>query len=321
MRDASAPAAPAHPMAPAKPQPSPGSPNAGVGRASIGLGLAGLGASILGGVIPHEDWVVGAGLLVFGVVLVATGRLPWAPLSPSWVLFAGLLAGGTVLANVALTHQIGGPQMLAALLAAILLATGPLCGRRLTPPASRRDVAPEMLALGGGVALGAPLALWAAQAAFKHASGTTPIEWFDATLLVLPVHWMLGALGIQSVPAGQTLRLATPRGPLAVEVGVACSGLQAMALFLGILAVFAVATKPSGKRLAAWSAVGLAGVYVANLLRLVAVVWAGWRFGAQTLQDVHANAGWVFFVAWSLLFALYVRRDLRRAEATGSPTR
>jgi exosortase/archaeosortase family protein len=179
-----------------------------------------------------------------------------------------------------------------------------------------RDLAPC-----AAVAIGVPILVWLVQASFKRLAGATPVEAFEIVMLVTPVHWILGWFGLPSTMKGQTMTLAGPHGPLSVEVGVACSGLQAMALFLGILALFAATERPPGRRLALWTVVGLTGVYVANILRLMTILVAGHKWGATALEDVHANAGWAFFVAWSLLFAFWVRRDLRLHGTRGLPQR
>lgn len=284
----------------------------GTGRACIGLGLGGYGVSILSGVIPHEDPIIGTGLLAFGLVLTVTGTLPSFARSRPWHLVGLGAALLTVVAVATLLTGRGpsGPMLLLALLGAALVAAAAFHARSLH--VGRRSLALRDLAPSAAIALGVPLALWLVQATFKRLSGVTPLEAFEIYFLVLPLHWALGQLGIATTMDGQFLTLPGPQGPLAVQIGVACSGLQAMALFLGILALFSIAERPPGPRLAAWTAVGLTGVYVANLLRLLAIVLSGHGWGAAALQDVHAHAGWAFFVAWSLVFALWVRRDVHR---------
>lgn len=262
--------------------------------------------------MPHEDWLVAVGLLAFGVALTATGTLPrFSRLRRSHVA----VLGAAMLAVVAGAwawggHAPQGPvQLLAILGGATLLAAG-LHGRTVRVGRRThavRDVAPCL-----AVAAGMPLLVWLAQALFKQATGSTPLEAFLVVFLVTPVHWILSALGVRSTAVGQTITLSGPTGPMAIDIGVACSGIQAMALFLGILALFAATQRPSGRRLLAWTVVGLTGVYVANVLRLVVVVLAGRWWGGGALEDAHANAGWAFFVLWSLVFAWWVRRGLDR---------
>lgn len=289
----------------------------GTGSSCIGLGMVGQGLAIVSGVIPHEEPLVAYGLIGFGSVLIATGALPSVPAMGLWHL-AGL--GGSLLGIVALAwaitgHAPAGPMLLLMLLAGGMLIAAPVHARVLR--VRTRSFPVHDLAWCLAVAIGVPILVWIVQATFKRLSGATPLEAFEVAFLVMPMKWALTGVGIPTIVHGQTLTLSGPDSMLVVEVGVACSGLQAMALFLGILGLFAMAERPHGKRLATWTAIGLTGVYLANVLRLIAVVLAGNRWGADALMSVHANAGWAFFVAWTLLFSLYVRRDLARG---GTPS-
>jgi exosortase/archaeosortase family protein len=154
--------------------------------------------------------------------------------------------------------------------------------------------------------------VWGVQAAFKGVAGTTPVEAFVEYGLVLPMAGFAAMLGWSPAVHGQTLTYMTATGPLSVEVGAACSGLQAMALFGGVLAVYLLVERPGGRAVAAWSALGLAGVYLANLARLFVLAVVGHAWGRDALLRVHADAGWVFFVAWALLFAWLARRHSAR---------
>lgn len=282
----------------------------GTGRACIGLGLAGQGVAILSGIVPHEDPIVGAGLLGFGAVLTATGILPrLTRVTQRHVLSAGaaMLIVVTLAWWVTRTAPAGPLVLLLALSCGTLLA-GAFHARELRLRGrviAMRDLGPCM-----AIAVGAPLLVWLAQATFKRLLGATPVEGFEIAFLVTPIHWILGWSGFSSSMDGQLLTLAGPTGPMSVEIGVACSGLQAMALFLGILGMFAVAARPSNRRLVKWAAIGLTGVYLSNVVRLLVVILSGHYWGTEVLYDVHAHAGWAFFVAWSLLFAVWVRRDL-----------
>jgi exosortase/archaeosortase family protein len=89
-----------------------------------------------------------------------------------------------------------------------------------------------------------------------------------------------------------------------------------MAVFGGVLAIFLVTQRPPPGVMAVWTAVGLAGVYVANLVRIVAIVAVGHAWGVAALLRAHAQAGWVVFVAWALLFAHLARRHV---AATAAP--
>lgn len=284
----------------------------GVGRAYLGFALLGWGLAILLGVTPHEDPWIGAGLAVFGFALAASSpRFPefGGTLSPYVVAGAGLSVVAGVLAfNAASGAPLAGPKIPMVLVGAGLVAAAPFLGRRLPIGRKGRTMTVASLVIASLAVLGAPLAIWGLQAATKGVVSTTPVEAFTRFALVAPVAALLQATGFAPSVDGQTVTYATRSGPLALEVGAACSGIQAMALFAGVLALFMWAEKPGGRRLALWSAIGLGGVYVVNLLRLVMLFLVGYQWGAPALLQVHAQAGWIFFVGWALLFGFLVRR-------------
>lgn len=290
---------------------------ASLGRAYLGLAMLGWGLSILLRVTPHEDPWVGGSLAVFGFALVASApRLPEFPgsLSPFLVAGAGLAAMASVFAfNAATGAPLNAPKVTMVVVGAALVAAAPFLGRRIPVGRKGRSVTVEALVVSGLATLGAPLAVWALQAATKGIVGTTPVEAFTQFALVLPVGLFLQGTGFSPSIEGQTVTYATRDGPLSLEVGAACSGIQAMALFSGVLALFLWAEKPGSRRLAIWSAIGIGGVYVANLLRLVMLFLVGYQWGPDALQQAHAQAGWIFFVGWAILFARLARGSRSRS--------
>lgn len=296
---------------------SPGS-NSSSGAALVGLAILGLGLSMVLGVMPHEDRIVGAGLTVFGAaLLVARGRLPKVPLLPAWSALAlGLASVGLVLGyQVVFRTRYDVPKVAILLVGTLVVACAPFLARVVPLPGRRGRGAPLGTLLVCLLAiLGAPLAAWASQAAFRSLMGSTPIESFVAVALIPPVGALMWTLGLDPSFSGQTITYLTPRGPLSVNVGAACSGVQAMALFGAVLAIFIVAERPAGRRMALWSIVGILGVYVANILRITTLMVVGYGWGPRALEQVHAQAGWVFFVAWALLFAWLARTPAGRGK-------
>jgi exosortase/archaeosortase family protein len=272
-------------------------------QAYVGLAVLGWGLSILLGVVPHEDLVVGTALTIFGAILVARSRLPTiAALNPLVPAITGaVIVHAVVLHAVLVTPELN-PQKTALLLFGLaLVGATPFLHLRLG--SEKRNVSIATLVACSLPVLGMPLLVWATQAAFKGAVGSTPLEAFIHYALLLPLAGFLGAIGLDPAVQGQAITYATPRGPLGVNVGAACSGIQAMALFSGVLALFLVVERPAGKRMLQWTMIGLLGVYAANLLRLAFLTMVGYGWGVDALLQVHAQAGWVFFVSWALLFA------------------
>lgn len=283
----------------------------GAGRAYLGLALLGWGLAILIGVTPHEDLVVGVGLGVFGLALFATSpRLPELRPVPAWVVAtAGLfLVGAVVGYELVVGTGFGGPKAALVVLGAVLVAAAPFLERRIPFGRGGRSLPLSSIAVWCATVLGAPLAVWALQAVTTGIVGTTPTEAFVSFGLIVPLAWFLWGLGLRSDVDGQLVTYATREGPLTLEVGAACSGIQAMALFGGVLALFLWTERPRSRRLALWCTLGIVGVYLANLLRLAFLTLVGYQWGPDTLLRAHAQVGWVFFVGWALLFSWMARR-------------
>ncbi|HUR70228.1 MAG TPA: exosortase/archaeosortase family protein [Candidatus Thermoplasmatota archaeon] len=273
----------------------------------LGLASLGEGLFILFRVVPHESPLLGAGLAALGALLLFFARPARIERLPrAAVGLAGAAIAGAVLAFNLLRHSTFAPPEIALVgLGLLLVALAPFVDRAgvATPVAWALPVA------------GAPLAVWAAQAFTKTSfGGATPLELFIVYGLVTPMALILDGIGFPSTVHGQVIVFPTARGSMSLNVGAACSGLQAMGLFSGILLMFIVTEKPDWRRGAFWCAIGLFGVYAINVIRLVVLALVGYQWGSAALQWTHANAGWAFFVAWTGIFAwLAMGRKPKRA--------
>lgn len=274
----------------------------------------GQGLLVVLGVLDHElPRPVAWGIVIGGVGLLAWGGLPHLRVGRArLVRILGLAAVAGVLAY----NLVAGSSMILpewAILAyglLLVLAAGHL-DRRL----GRVDVG-TLVAYSFPLVL-APLALYAVNAATTSGLGGSPLAWYVRYLLVIPMGFALRATGMDVQLIGDTVRLMTPDGPLFLTVGIVCAGLYAGVLFLGVFALFAWQQETPPGRLAAYLALGLAGVHLANVLRLVLLALVGYEWGAQALQDFHRHAGWVLFLLWMIVFwALVLRRFEGRREPT-----
>lgn len=289
------------------------------GRAFVALFLLGLGLAIVVGVIPHEDRYVGLAVLALGAALLLVDRhLPHLRVTP---LAIGLAGAGLALAF--LLSALNGKPFNA------VKWTGLGLGLALVEVAAFATLWPTRAArialqvAGWSVAvIGAPLLVWGTQALFASTAGATPTEAFVRYGLLVPISWLASALGWDPVMSGQTLSYATPQGRIAVDVGAACSGVQAMMLFGAVLALFVWTKRPGNRELATWMAIGIAGVYAANLVRLAALLAVGHAWGLDALMQAHAQAGWLFFAAWALAFSWLAARNVKpRAVAPAAVPR
>lgn len=292
-------------------------PVASRARLLVGLLLAGQGLLVVTRVLDHEaPLVVGWLVLVAGLALCAWGRFPTLARGASSPARAWVVAGVGVVAvvgvlgyNASRGSTLGGPEVAILSYGVALVVASRSLDRRLLGT----DVA-TLVAFSFPLVL-APLSLFAVNAAILSGQGATPLGWYIEATLVTPMAAALRWLQLDAAMVGDAVRIATPRGVLFLSVGVVCAGLYASVLFLGIFALFAWERRTPPARLAAYLAVGLVGLHVANVLRLVLLGVVGWKWGAEALQVTHKHAGWVLFLAWSVLFWAVV---LRRFEGPGA---
>jgi exosortase/archaeosortase family protein len=274
-----------------------------------GLLLAGYGVLIATRVLAHERFIIGVLLLASGAVLAWHGRprsggpLPRAREAGghacrAWLVTAfGVTAAGGVLAYNALAASTLSPPEVAIVAYGVGLIAA---ARFLTKRVAGTDVG--NLVAWSFPLVAAPLGLWALDALINAYQGGSPVDRVIEITLVVPLAWTLGVLGYTVDTTGQALLMDTPRGLLALGIGLVCAGLHPGVLFLGVFAFHAWRERTPALRLTALLALGLAGVYAANLLRLLALAAIGHAWGGDALQTAHAHAGWIIFVGWMILY-------------------
>ncbi|HLE96476.1 MAG TPA: exosortase/archaeosortase family protein [Candidatus Thermoplasmatota archaeon] len=318
-------------------------------RPVAGLLLAGQGLLVVLGVLDHEAplWL-GLATLIAGVALVAgpalflsfrstarrialAGRgVPGSKvppletrLSPRVAATRGrrLAIGGLGAACVvgvlgyalAARSSLAAPEWAILAYGAALLAAAAFLDRRLAG-------VPVTTLAGWSLPLVlAPLGLWAVQALLEGHADAGPMRWYVRALLVRPMASALAVFGLDVAVLDETVRIATPQGALFLTVGAVCSGLYATVVFCGVFGLHAWerGTKPA--RLAVLLAVGIAGLHVANVVRVVALGLVGWAWGGAALQGFHRHLGWVLFLVWSVLFWAVVLRRFEAPSARDAP--
>ncbi|HVL47519.1 MAG TPA: archaeosortase/exosortase family protein [Candidatus Thermoplasmatota archaeon] len=286
--------------------------------AFAGLALLGQGLIILARLNDHEAGLAGGALAsLAGLALLALawrmGRTPDAPepaasrRASRLALGVGLAAAGGVVLREAMTGSgLSAPEWAILAYGLALVGLAPFVARRVA------GVPVATVVAGSYALLLAPLGLYALHALGERDLAWAPLGLYVKHLLVAPLGWSLALLGHDVAWTGETIRVATARGPLFLTVGVACAGLYAGALFTGVFLHFAASAKASAPRLAGYLALGLLGLHVANVLRLVLLALVGADRGGNALAFAHRHAGWVFFLAWGILFWWLI---LRRFEA------
>jgi|GEM_PF-2558513 len=96
---------------------------------------------------------------------------------------------------------------------------------------------------------------------------------------------------------------------IVIIINAACTGVAALALFVAIFALMNLDMPLPKQDAAVFFFIGLAGTFIQNIVRLVALVFTGYYFGTQTLVNAHAVLGYIIFGIYYLLFAyLYLRK-------------
>ncbi len=116
---------------------------------------------------------------------------------------------------------------------------------------------------------------------------------------------VLGLFGIKNtMPDPKTILLNTPRGALPVLFDAGCIGIYSLIIFSIIIVVTMLETSVDRRTKLLWSLMGLIGVFVLNIIRLLIVVasmyFYGWDFG----QSVHQVIGYILFLSWVAVFLL-----------------
>lgn len=297
--------------------------------------LVGYGLLVALRIVAHESLGTALLSLALGAVLLAS--IPWSPrttradrepleappppptTSPKrvrplplgsrawWVALLGATMAASVVAYDALVGSgLSTPEW-------VLLAYGLALTTAAPFLASSSHRGPVAEAVGWSFPLLlTPLLLYAIHGIISGPAGLQTSGLLDPVIhysLTLPTSGLLAMIGTASHVTGNNLILATPRGSLTLGVGLVCAGIYPTVLFLGVLAMHAWREQLVPRRLAAYLGLGLAGLYAANLLRLLVLAKVGQIWGGATLQLVHAHLGWILFVGFMLAFwSLVLRR-------------
>jgi exosortase/archaeosortase family protein len=151
------------------------------------------------------------------------------------------------------------------------------------------------------------------------------LEWIAAPLLgpstQLSVH-VLNILGINATGSADYVIsfIARDKIPAAVQIVIDCTGIWSLSAFTAsVLLVSLGFPKIFSRKGAMYLAVGYAGTYAANILRIVAICLSVYYDRSSGLvAATHMHAGWIAFSGWMLVFwYLFFSRYLLKKEKKG----
>lgn len=150
-----------------------------------------------------------------------------------------------------------------------------------------------------------PLLLHSAAGALtgQAASMEDSATWYAANFLIKPLSAALNLMGIETASVGDILSFKSPLEWTSVRITLACSGAYSFAIFVSAFTAFVLVKyqKITKKTLMLLSA-GILMTYLANLMRMLTTVLAGYYYGGPALVTVHEHLGWLIFMLWTLVF-------------------
>lgn len=279
-------------------------------RPLIGLALVGYGILVVLRVMAHDALIAGVASLILGTILLAMGIPSLDVRRGSLVAGLGAAAVVGVLGYNLIAHSgLILPEWGLLLYGTALLVAAPLLDRKVGKVQVGTLVGWSFPLLLAPLLMFALNALLSGPAAGRAGGAADPIIGY---LLVGPMAAGLTLFGTPAEVVANNVIIETPRGSLALGIGLVCAGLYPMVLFLGVLGLHAWRENLSGPRVAAYLGLGFVGLWFANLLRLIMLAKIGERWGGEALQTAHAHLGWILFALFMAVFWVIV---LRRLEA------
>lgn len=269
------------------------------------------------GLLAHESLVAATGSLLLGAALLLRGEPPAAASGrPAIVAGLGLGAlGGTLLYSLTFGSSLIAPEWGLLGYGVGLLAAAPNLDEQIGPV----DVS-TIVGWSFPLLLG-PLVLFAFDAALTGSQGTGMRSLADpviGTIFVGPMAFVLELIGTPTRTHGPNLMVETADGSLTLGVGLVCAGIYPLVLFVGLLGLHAWQTRAQPRTAMTHLALGTAGLYLFNLLRLVALAKIGQRWGATELQTAHAHLGWLLYGVFAIVFWIVIVPNVEGSRATGA---
>jgi exosortase len=134
---------------------------------------------------------------------------------------------------------------------------------------------------------------------------------------------LLNAMGISATATGDVVEMILPNGQaLFLEVTGECTGLQGIILFGLLSTLVLLFGKLKILRTIAIFAIGFAGAFLINIVRLLAAFLIFEFLGEDAGNAAHVYLGYLIFVAWVMVFWILVQKHAvsREGLATSLPS-
>ena len=144
---------------------------------------------------------------------------------------------------------------------------------------------------------------------------------YSGSVLILNISWKAFSSSVATISAAMlrlfmdnvTLELTNADPKLSAEgfsviIGAPCSGILSLSMFLGIFALVIAYdfNRIRRHKIIKYLVIGLIGMYTVSVLRVYTLMVLGARVSPDiALGMFHNNAGWTFFIVYTLFFWYY----------------
>ena len=124
------------------------------------------------------------------------------------------------------------------------------------------------------------------------------------TALAQMMIFTMNSLGIKAILSNpvNVVQIFTPYGPYLLQIDGPCTGVKGMLAYGSLAVLMLLDEKASVRRKLAISAIGIAGTFVVNLLRLNVIFLVIYGLGIDAGLFVHSYLGYTLFIVWMVVF-------------------
>lgn len=120
--------------------------------------------------------------------------------------------------------------------------------------------------------------------------------------IVLTVSRMLISPSIEPGAIPGRIVIVNESSRFEIGIGWACAGLEELVITSSILYILVDSFNLGRTKTALWLAIGIAGSFIINIVRMVVLVWVAFDYGAEKMLWIHTHLGDILFLVWIAVF-------------------
>ena len=138
------------------------------------------------------------------------------------------------------------------------------------------------------------------------------LDYFDNYFLIIPAIFIVNAVGLDINLIGIELFQVNGVEDMIISIGNECSGFYSMFLLIGIVVSNAIINEMSILKTIELSIITIASAYIANLLRIIALIFIAYFYGREAMMFFHAHLGWIFFTLIAIFLMSLISKNQKK---------